>query len=245
MSSPSRAEELARGAQAPACPYCSVVLDPPPQRTRRCPACRESITVRTRSRRKLYFTEEGAQAYDQARVAEIARNKAIRAAGMLGVDRDAFERVEQEMEGWLPGDVFWAIAGRRAAECARSGDYRGLGLAYFQQALWLKDEGRSWWGLKSEAEKAFARAYAAEGYERLVLRTGCCEACDRYEGREYSAREAAECWPIPEGTCTADWCVCGWTGRPRAGSLYQPSEGLDEDIAAAIRESRGAPEEAE
>lgn len=49
------------------CPTCSVVLDPPPRASRRCPVCRQRIVVRRRGGAVSLLTEAEAVAWDAAR----------------------------------------------------------------------------------------------------------------------------------------------------------------------------------
>ena len=44
-------------ASTPYCPYCALLLDPPPESSRRCPRCRERIIVKRVDGRAIYLTE--------------------------------------------------------------------------------------------------------------------------------------------------------------------------------------------
>ncbi len=209
-----------QGANAPeqvaACPYCGVILDPPPQRNRKCPSCGEKIIVRTRRSdgAKLCLTEDDAKVFDAERKAEAFRNKAIRAAAGIGMDERDFERTEKELlaksSGYSPGDVFWSLAGKQALNQMQSGDWHGLSMTYFQQALWLHDEGRPYAHLKVEAEKALAQSYVGRCQELEVLTNECCPNCDQFNGRKYPIQQAVNEWPVPVEDCTNGWCTCTW-----------------------------------
>jgi len=199
-----------------ACPYCGIVLDTPPTSSRKCPACGDKIVVRTRRSdgAKLYLTAADAKAFDAERKADAFRNKAIRAAANIGLDKTAFERMQGELlaksPGYGPGDVFWALANRLSAKQMRGGDWQGLSMTYFHQALWLYETGRPYEQLKVEAEKARAQDYALRGIRQLEIMGGCCDNCGRFQSRIYPIEQALREWPVPVEECTNGWCVCTW-----------------------------------
>ena len=200
-----------------ACPYCGNVLDTPPKSSRKCPACRDKIVVRTRRNdgAKLYLTENDAKVFDAERKADAFRNKAIRAAADMGMDQTAFERTEKELlaksPGYGPGDVFWALANKQLAKQMRSDNWHGLSMTYFHQALWLHNEGRPYAHLKVESEKALAQSFAGRDCQELEVMGGCCPNCDQFKGRVYPIEQAVNVWPVPVEDCTNGWCTCMWT----------------------------------
>ena len=203
--------------QPVACPYCGVVLDTPPKGSRKCPACRDKIVVRTRRSdgAKQYLTEHDAKVFDAERKADVFRNKAIRAADMIGMDKATFERTEKELlaksPGNGPGDVFWTLANKQVANQMRSGNWHGLSMTYFQQALWLHNEGRPYVRLKVEAEKARAQSYTGLDRQELeVDASHCCPNCSKFNGRIYPIEQALREWPVPVQECTNGWCLCTW-----------------------------------
>ena len=149
--------------QPVACPYCGTVLDTPPKSSRKCPVCRDNIVVRTRRSdgTKLYLTENDAKVFDAERKADAFRNKAIRAAAMIGLDTTAFERTEKELLAkspvYGPSYVFWALANRQSVAQMRSGDWHGYSMTSHTQARWLYETGRPYAQLKIKAEKPRAR----------------------------------------------------------------------------------------
>ena len=202
--------------QLAACPHCGVILDPPPARNRKCPSCRSKIVVRTRRSdgSKLYLTEDDANIFDAERKADAYRNKALRAAADIGMGQTAFERTEKELlaksPGYGPGDVFWSLASKQVANQMRAGNWHGLSMTYFHQALWLHNEGRPYARLKVESEKALAQSYAGHGCQELEVMAGCCPNCDQFQGRIYPIEQAINEWPVPVEDCTNGWCTCSW-----------------------------------
>ena len=175
--------------QAPpsACPYCGAVLDPAPQRNRKCPHCGERIVVRTRrsDRAKLLLTEES-----------------------------DFRRVERELtEKWgyaPPRDVFWGLASEAAMAAMRTGDEHQLSMVYWQQARLLFEEGREHLQIQREAEKATLHRYAKQGIGHVEIQAGECGVCRADDGRRFSVSDALEKLPIPKEQCENGWCKCMW-----------------------------------
>ena len=130
-----------RQIAAVACPYCGVILDPPPQRNRKCPACKESIIVRTRRAdgAKVLLTEADGKEFDIQRKKEAARNAALRHAQNIGASDRDFERMEQELtRKWgvaPPGDAFWQLANDAALAAMKTGDWGQLSTIYWEQAM--------------------------------------------------------------------------------------------------------------
>ena len=54
-------------AVAPYCPYCALLLDPPPESSRRCPRCRERIVVKRVDGRAIYLTEAAVLVFESER----------------------------------------------------------------------------------------------------------------------------------------------------------------------------------
>lgn len=201
-----------------ACPSCGTILETPPKRSRKCPACKERIVVRTRrsDRIKLFLTEAQGKQFDEQREREAARNDAIRRSESVGATAEDFNSTEKELtEKWgfaPPRDVFWAVAGKAAIHAMEKRDWHQLSMVYFTQALLLNEEGKPHLQLAREASKASLQRYAEDGYTRSVqVMAGCCQRCDRDEGRQFTTAEALEKLPIPHEGCENDgWCRCMW-----------------------------------
>jgi hypothetical protein len=216
-----------RQIAAVACPYCGVILDPPPQRNRKCPACKESIIVRTRRAdgAKVLLTAADGKEFDKQRHTEAVRNSALHHARNIGASDRDFERTEQELAAkWgtaaSPRDAFWQLANKTVVAAIKNADWARLSTVYWEQALYMCELGEPHLHLQKEASKAELRRYAAEfadlatgrsGLRVEVLANGCCDVCAKNHGRRYSISEALELLPIPNGACEREWCNCGWT----------------------------------
>ena len=235
---PSAAEkyESTPAATQAACPYCGVIINPPPVRTRKCPECREKIVRVRRWQREsdqaptMYLTEAQAAVFYQEQNRYALRDKAIQRAERIRVDCGTFKarekKLQKEMPGSGPRDVLWDLATLRALSLMKRGhseDWHALSQIYFHQALWLSEEGRDkheWWNLKRESNKAQARSYMLRGIETVEIMAKDCEGCRAFAGKRYPVEEAIENWPIPESACTAEWCSCMW-------NLVPPWETID------------------
>lgn len=219
----SRAEvpraEPSRPSSPAACPYCGTVIDPAPARSRKCPACRESIVVRTRRSdgAKLLLTEAEGKQFDRQRELDAARNDGIRRSQNIGASINDFERTEKELtEKWgfaPPRDVFWALGGKAALAAMNKRAWHELSRIYWGQARLLYEEGKSHIQLAREASKASLQSYAEGGFVRNVqVMAGCCQLCNRDEGRKFAIAEALEKLPIPHEACENEgWCTCTWS----------------------------------
>ncbi len=202
-----------------ACPYCGTIIDPPPAKSRKCPACGEPIVVRTRrtDRAKLLLTATQGKEFDKQRKLEAQRNDGIRRSQNIGASIEDFERTEKELtEKWgfaPPRDVFWALAGKAALTAFQNRDYHQLSMVYWQQARLLYEEGKPHMETAKEASKTYLQGYAERGFPlRVQVSAGCCPTCNRDEGRKFTIAEALEKLPIPHEACENDgWCTCTWS----------------------------------
>jgi len=175
----------ARPVVAAACPYCGVILDPPPQRNRKCPACKENIIVRTRRAdgAKLFLTAANGRAFDEQRKKEAARNSALRHARSIGIADHAFRQKEQAL-----------------FMCEQREPH--LDLQREASKAQLREIGGTYADL------------AAGGHsfdEVRILGNACCDICRKNHGRQFSIPDALEMLPIPNEACENDWCNCTWT----------------------------------
>lgn len=215
---PSKPSSKTRDAPPSACPYCGVVIDPPPARSRKCPDCRERIVVRTRRSdgAKVLLTEADAADFDEQRKAEAARNDAIRKSSNIGATPEDFANAErtvaQKFGTALPRDVFWQLANEFAVRAMKSNDWHALSMVYWQQARLLYEEGKPHLDLAREASKASLQRYAHDGFVKQVeILCNCCELCERDAGRKMSVQDAMEQLPIPhEESANDGWCICLW-----------------------------------
>lgn len=85
-------------------------------------------------------------------------------------------------------------------------------MVYWQMARLLYEEGRPHINLAREASRASLQNYVEGGFVRKVqVIAGCCEVCNRDEGRIFTVVQALEAFPIPHEACENEgWCICTW-----------------------------------
>ena len=208
-----------------ACPYCGALMEPAPQRSRKCPECEQRIVVRTQrgTGGKQLLTVEEAARLDAQRKAKAARNKALRRIEWLGVtDRDFDVRERQLAEQWgtdpHPGDVFWSIANEKITALGSEGQWHELSMLYQQMGAHLLDEGKPHRRLQQQAHEAELRHLATlsewepEGRRRaVILANACCDACEQLDGQVFTFEEAMDAIPLPPEVCEREWCNCLWS----------------------------------
>ncbi len=211
-----------------ACPYCGVVLDPPPSRSRKCPDCRSDIAVRTDrgTGEKLYFTSDTVARFDAERAAVAARNKAMRRIEGMGLSEADYESKANELaEKWgsrpQPSDVYWTLANEQVMQL---GDPRHSGQEiaqiYWSMALVMREEGRGHEDFQRRSHHArltHGQATVEEfgaGWMAVVIAGGCCDVCAEMDGRTYTFEQALEEMPLPPEGCTRGWCTCMWANAP-------------------------------
>jgi uncharacterized protein YkuJ len=211
------------GAEGPVCcPYCGVVLDPPPRATKKCPVCGEKMHLKTvagTDERRL-MTEADIAENDEAWGRYHFRKRAIWASEMIGCSEEDFLRTEQRLAGkWKtlpgPGDVFWSLANHAGVEAAAQGEWRHASNIYRNMGMWLyKERGESPVKLLREARIARLRDLAStNGKQARVRAFDCnddevCEACLSNRGKTWTVAEALDSPPVPHPDCANGLCRC-------------------------------------
>ena len=177
---------------SPACPYCGVIQDPPPQRRRKCRDCGETIHPWTdqETRKKHLLTA----AQNEQRIRE-ARD--AKWASLNG----------QVIDGLRTGEwhsVMVAHTEQARMLFHRGGDHRELAaearkseLTYYLNHSAYQDSGVTSVRIWTVGEES-------------------CLDCQQLEGREFTIEEALELAPIPCQTCQTQaeenphggWCRC-------------------------------------
>ena len=117
---PPKTEQL----QDVRCPHCGFLIDPPPQRSRKCPQCKEKFYVRTTpSGHKVLLDEAGKEHFDEERKRTAERNALLRQLGMLGVSESEFEARKRTRPGYSDSDILWGLFNERATEYAAAGQW--------------------------------------------------------------------------------------------------------------------------
>lgn len=213
---------------AVACPYCAALLDPPPQRTRRCPYCRQQIVVRHVDGRRVVLTEAAVAVFESERHRLVnERRWASERDSWLELAADVGSRTARD--GRLaarPPSAATASAARRlyltraeraVRDARRDGrwsevahirrqeagaQYRASGGAVPPPADVL--------ALAREASAATLRSFMPHATEVEVAGARCCPACRIDDGLLMTIVEALREPRLPHEGCPKGICPCDW-----------------------------------
>ncbi len=98
----------------------------------------------------------------------------------------------------------------RGLDAAKRGHCHKLQMTYWVMACLLYEEGRPHQQLQAESNKARLQELARQGFSRVLVLGGCCETCDKLNGKKFTIAEALEKMFLPQSKCQRGWCVCDW-----------------------------------
>lgn len=109
----------------PRCPHCGFLIDPPPQRNRKCPNCKEQIFVRTdrESGHKILLDEAGKEQFEQERKIIADRNALMNHLGKLDVSEADFDKRKKAHPGFSQSDIMWGLFSERSMDHAVKGNW--------------------------------------------------------------------------------------------------------------------------
>ena len=168
---------------SPACPYCGVIQDPPPQRRKKCKDCGEVIQTWTdrKAREKYLLTEQE------------AREKRLLAEQVA----QAHERSRR--------DARWKELSEQIRVASQAGDFEAVRLAYNEQSHILFAEGRKHLHMQQLSSQVQLHHLQSLGIEKVRIRTSqderVCSHCKSWEGKVITVEDALEQMPIPGPNC--------------------------------------------
>ena len=160
---------------SPACPYCGIIQDPPPQRRKKCRDCGELMYTWTDYDSRVKYLLTAAQSKRQAQKER---------------DERWVELNQQTLDAYRTGDFHSAMMAHY--EQARILFERGADHHRTAQAA-CKDELRH-----------YRQNGRSLGVDTVVIRTleeAACAVCAPFEGRAFSIKEALKLMPIPHRDC--------------------------------------------
>ena len=214
------------------CPYCAVLLDPPPERGRLCPRCRRPIVVRRVNGRLVLLTREALDVFESER------------------DREANERLwTSERRRWLTLAKSVAAPARKVARLETAPPAEGaiesakeLYLASLEKAVRAARRARRWSelarirrdqaaalfraagspvpppdeivALHREWSIAALRAASAVGMDAELVSAGCCAVCNKDDGRPFRIAAELKASRLPHAGCPKGLCACDWFPLP-------------------------------
>lgn len=151
------------------------------------------------------------------------RERWLAELGALGISQDDFDEARHEHHketGYhaMDSDLAWTLLDRASLQYAQAGDFHGLKMVCYSQALFVDEEGRNSRDLLALAAEMELMDLRRTGIERVRIQSAdrekACDACLQMHG-EILTVEAALCqMPLPVNGCTrrlgadAGFCRC-------------------------------------
>ncbi|MGO9180159.1 MAG: hypothetical protein ACLQHS_13025 [Candidatus Limnocylindrales bacterium] len=227
----------ARKAMAPivTCPYCALLLLPPPTASRRCPRCRQRIVVKRAEGRTVYLAEAVLPIFEaeQQRIAAVARwshqrGRWLELAALAGARADHMSR----LEGAPLTDTAVAAARKlymttlaREVKAARHdrrwGDASTIRLqqarVLFRLAGSPVPPPHEIVALHREGASLALRDISELARDAELVGSNCCAACRADDGRIFRISRELRTPRLPHADCPKGLCRCQWSlaGRDR------------------------------
>ena len=227
----------ARKATAPVvtCPYCALLLLPPPTTSRRCPRCRQRIVVKRAEGRTVYLAEAVLPIFEveQQRLAAVARwsrqrGRWLELATIAGARADHVTR----LEGAPLTDTAVAAARKlymttlaREVKAARHDRRWGDASTIRQQQarVLFRLAGspvpppHEIVALHREGASLALRDISELARDAELVGSNCCAACRADDGRIFRISRELRTPRLPHADCPKGLCRCQWSlaGRDR------------------------------
>jgi hypothetical protein len=255
-----RRAQVAPGGAA-TCPYCALLLDPPPERGRLCPRCKRPIVVRRVNGLRVLLTREALAVFEAERDRETnERNWTGERRRWLSLARSvaAPERKVARLEGAAPSAasvesakelylaslekaVRAARRARRWAELARI--RRDQAAALYRAAGSPIPPPDDIVALHREWSTAALKAAQAVGRDAELVAGGCCAVCSKDDGRAFRIAAELKEPRLPHAGCRKGLCACDWYPLPDAktpGRGKRKRTPRPASAASELREATGA-----
>jgi hypothetical protein len=211
-----------------ACPSCGYLIDPPPTRGRRCPACRQPIVVRQVDGRPAYLTKAAIEVFAaerrrdaEGKVLDTERKQWLRLAATVEVPfarRSKLAGAPPSAEVVAAARRLYTTAADRAVVAARR-EKRWVDAAQIRraQAAAIYAAGGSpvpppddVIALHQEGMAALLRSFAAQGSDAELVSAGCCPACRSDDGKVCRISQELRAPRLPHAGCPRGICGCDW-----------------------------------
>ena len=223
-----RAPVVAAPPVAVACPYCGVVLEPPPTSSRLCPRCRHRIIVRHAEGRAIYLTEDAVQVYvaEREREAEVEawthqRRNWLQLARGVSAPADKRKRLETapltEATVRSARSLYLITVEHSVRAARREKRWDEVARLRQRQAAALYEEAggepppsEEVLALHREAMNANLRALQAVSREAELVGATCCAACRADDDRIFKIADELRTPRLPHAGCPRGLCSCDW-----------------------------------
>ena len=222
-------------AVAVSCPYCAVLLEPPPTSSRSCPRCRNRIVVKRIEGRAVYLTEAAVAFFEaeRRRIAGAARftrerGRWLKLAAAAGAPPERAARLVAAQLSEETVDaartLYMNTVERAFRSAKRERRWEDASRIRREQAMALFRLARS--GsippeavvtLHREGVAAELRGIAAIAKEAELVSAACCDICRAEDGRIGRITHELLAPRLPHAGCPKGLCRCRWdlTARDR------------------------------
>jgi hypothetical protein len=219
------------------CPYCAVLLEPPPEADRRCARCRQRIIVRRVQGRQVFLTEAAVQVFEaeRRRIANTGRwtrdrQRWLKLAASVGAPAGRIARLERAVlsdavvadartlyETTVERQVRAARRDRRWDTVARL--RRDEALSRYRMAGSPVPPPDDVLAPHREGELAALRGLGEIAKKADLISAGCCDTCRADDGRQFTISQELREPRLPHAGCPKGLCRCRWELTARDRSL--------------------------
>ena len=221
------------------CPYCAVLLQPPPASSQRCAHCRQRIIVKRVAGRAAYLTEAAVLVFE-------AERRRLGGSGRLTRERERWlklaaaagappERVARLAAAQLSGDLvdgartLYLTAVERSFQVARREQrWEDAARIRREHALTLYRVAGSPVPPPADIVKIHRDGVAAElrGLAEItrdaeLVGATCCDACRADDGQVLKIAAELRVPRLPHDGCPKGLCQCGWDLAARQRAAFQ------------------------
>ncbi|MFI5262344.1 MAG: hypothetical protein ACHQZR_07315 [Candidatus Limnocylindrales bacterium] len=211
-----------------ACPYCGVVLEPPPDHTRLCPRCHRRVVVRHSEGRAIYLTEAAVEVFEAARQHDLdeqtwarGRRRWLQLAQFAGAPIDRRKRLAAAPLSaavvQASRSLYLAAAERAVRAARRERHWDDVARIRSRQAAALFEEAGNEpppadeiVALYREGVTATLRAIAPISREVELVGASCCAACRADSDRIFKVADELRTPRLPHAGCPRGLCACDW-----------------------------------
>ena len=210
------------------CPYCALLLEPPPEADRRCVRCRQRIIVKRVEGRAVYLTEAAVLVFEaeRRRIASTGRwtrdrERWLKLAASVGAPAGRIARLERAvLSDALVADAraLYETTVERLVRTARRDHHwddaarlrRDEALALYRIARSPVPPPDDVAALHREGALATLHGLGEIAREAELIGAGCCDSCRADDGRHFRISRELREPRLPHPGCPKGLCRCRW-----------------------------------
>jgi hypothetical protein len=210
------------------CPYCALILEPPPASSRRCPRCRQRIIVKRVEGRAVYLTEAAVMVFEaeRQRIASSSRltrdrERWLKLAAAAGAPAERTSRLAAAALSEKVVDaartLYVSTVERAFRAAKRSHDWATASRIRREEAFALYRLGGSplppptaLVAMLREGVAAELRGIAGISRDAELVSATCCDICQADDGRIFRIAHQLRVPRLPHEGCPKGLCRCGW-----------------------------------